>query len=292
MGGNNRKGSQSNKTPATDVNCPTDANCPTCKSTADGDALLCDLCQLWFHAECVDIDDKSFHLLKKLDQLWFCPTCKPAGKKFFQLDAKLNNLEKRFDTFEKTVISNFELVLNLLHNQTALSENQTVPYSNASQLDVNKIVVDAVRDAMEAESKKYVAVLENFDTPNDDKLLEDVKTFVRKAGFDPALVQQVRRSGPVIQSRNTGRDLPRIVKVKCDSEATRNDLLKSVIRYCDKGKVSKVFARPDRTWQQREKLRRLHIELDAKRAAGEENWFIDRNVYVLKRGTRKLIPRA
>ena len=58
-------------------------------------------------------------------------------------------------------------------------------------------------------------------------------------------------------------------------------------KYAQRGKVSRVFARPDRTWQQRESLRQLHQQLTKKKQAGEDYWYIDRNVYELKRDERK-----
>jgi len=119
-------------------------------------------------------------------------------------------------------------------------------------LDINKIVVDTVRDAMEAKAKKVVAVLENFETDDDEDLTTEVVAFVKKVGFEE---KHGHRSGPVVKSRTTGCDLPRIVKVTCESETTRNELINAVAKYTNKGRVSKVNARPDRTYQQREKLR-------------------------------------
>lgn len=274
-----RKGSQS-KSGKSD-------HCPTCKESADGNALHCDLCLQWFHSDCVGLDENAFNVLSRLDQLWLCPTCNPVGKKLLRVEQKISILENRFELLEQKFLTKFDELTKIMEIIQAVPENKDF----SKNCDVNKIVVDAVRDALEADSKKYVAVLENFPTENDATLDNDVKLFIRKSGFDTSKITNTRRSGPVIKSRRTGDDLPRIIKVKCDSETSRNELVRAVAKYADRGKVSKVYARPDRTWQQREKLRRLHHDLDDKRAAGENYWFIDRNVYELKRDNRKFLPR-
>lgn len=263
--------------------------CPSCKESADdGKALHCDLCLQWFHADCVRLDENAFNVLSKLDQLWLCPTCNPVGKKLLRVEQKLSILETRFELLEQKFVAKFDELTEMLHNLPIAADKKDI----SSTCDVNKIVVDAVRDALEADSKKYVAVLENFPTENDATLENDVKALIHRSGFDTSKIVNVRRSGPVIKSRRTGEDLPRIIKVKCDNESSRNELVRAVAKYADRGKVSKVYARPDRTWQQREKLRRLHQDLDDKKAAGENYWYIDRNLYELKRDNRKFLPRA
>jgi PHD-finger len=271
------------------------AHCPICKTKAESETLQCDLCNEWYHAKCVDLDDVAFDVLAKLDQLWFCPACKPSGKKLFHMERKILVLEKRFETFEKTVVSKFDELIPLIEQFSdflAAKKTETSILPQAASFDVNKLVVDCVRDALEAEGKKTTAVFENFQTVNDDNLDRDVQSFVTKVGFDTTKIVNIRRSGPVLKSRSNGRDLPRIIKVKCDSESSKNDLIRAVSKYAQRGTVSKVFARPDRTWQQREKLRRLNKELFEKRSAGEDYWYIDRNTYELRRNDRKFIDRV
>lgn len=268
--------------------------CPCCKKDAEGTSLNCDLCSKWFHAECVDLDQTSFDVIAKLDQLlWFCPACKPTGKKLFVVDKHLCDLEKSFEEMKKDLNTKIELLTELV--QTSLqniNEQKQIPSQNlvasAQNIDINKIVVDSVRDALEAEGKKTTAVLENFESANDDQILGDVTDFVVSVGFDPKSILNIRRSGPTVKSRKNGQNLPRIVKVKCDSEQSRNNLIRAVMKSADRGAV---YARPDRTWQQREKLRRLNAELHEKRQAGDNHWYVDKNTYELKRNV-KYMPRV
>lgn len=264
--------------------------CPKCSKAATGKVIQCDMCEDWFHITCVNISDNEHDVLSRPDTFWLCPTCKPIGKQLFRVQTDISTLSTRFDTLEGTVTTLIGDFAKLLEKFSRILEKQesAAPASK----DLTSIVVSSVRDALEAEAKKTTAVLENFQTANDATLLTDVTNLVTTAGFDATQIVSVRRSGPVSQNRRTGADMPRIVKVKCDSESAKAALIKAVTAYSQRGTVSKVRARPDRTWQQREKLRQLHGELQEKRDAGENFWFIDYNVYELKRDRRKFMPRV
>ena len=177
-----------------------------------------------------------------------------------------------------------------IDNFGVVADNHIFP--KTEHIDVSKLVIDAVKDTLEAEAKKIVVVFENLETVNDENLLEDVKQLAESARFDTQKIVNVRRSGPIIKSRKDGADLPRIVKVTCVSETARNELIRAVAKYADKGRVSPVYARPDRTYQQRQKLRQLHVEIEEKNAKGENYWFIDRNTYQLKRDNQKFLSRV
>ena len=275
------------------------SKCPACDEDADGTVLKCDLCSYWFHAECVSLDKNSFDVIAKIDQLWFCPSCKSTGKKPFVIEKQISILEKRFGNMEKTFNDKFDSLATFLSDQLQnLNENRQAAFPTtavSSPVDINKLVVDSVRDALEAEGKKTTAVLENFPSENDDDQIENIEevvtAFVQQTDFDVSKIVGIRRSGPVLKSYKTGEDLPRIIKVKCDSETSKIQLIKAVSKFAEHGKVSKVYARPDRTWQQREKLRRLNTELGQKRAAGENYWYIDRYTYELKKDDKKFIER-
>lgn len=262
------------------------SQCPKCNVDVDEDskAIHCDLCQMWFHAACLNLDDASYKVVAALDQLYLCPTCLPLGKRFFALEHKQLDIEKRFSCLETSINMKLDQLAKQIGAQNMVALKNPPP----ADIDMNKIVVSAVKDALEADSKKTTVVLENFETTDDDANFEyDVKRLATTAGFDAAKIVSVRRSGPVIKSRRNGVDLPRIVKVKCDSESSRADLIRVVTKFADHGKKSKVYARPDRTWQQREALRNLNVELAEKRDAGETDWFIDRNMYQLKQFVQK-----
>jgi len=276
--------------------------CAKCDVELDGNMIRCDHCLGWFHSKCVGLNDNSFAVVKEIEQLFFCKRCKIPGKRLFELEKQVSSLGKRFDGFEREMNEKMKKLCDVVDTFVSSTFPPFPAFPTSQQdlsqlapprepLDINKIVVDTVCDAMEAEAKKVVAVLENFETDDDDDLATEVVAFVKKAGFEEKHVHHVRRSGPVVKSRTTGRDLPRIVKVTCDSEATRNELIKAVAKFTNKGRASKVYARPDRTYQQREKLRRLNKELEEKQV-GEDYWYIDRNIYELKRNVTKFLPRA
>ena len=265
-------------------------HCGQCKKPCDGDILYCDLCNFWFHSICVNVDKQTFSVIAKMDQLWFCPACLPMGKKLFTLELKFSNLEKTFQTFESSILNKIDQLSAKIDNFGVVADNHIFP--KTEHIDVSKLVIDAVKDTLEAEAKKIVVVFENLETDNDENLLEDVKQLAKSARFDTQKIVNVRRSGPIIKSRKDGADLPRIVKVTCISETARNELIRAVAKYADKGRVSPVYARPDRTYQQRQKLRQLHVEIEEKNAKGENYWFIDRNTYQLKRDNQKFLSRV
>lgn len=260
--------------------------CPACNLSVAGKAIHCDLCELWHHPSCVNLDDVAYGVLANMDQLWFCPRCIPTGKRIFRMELQLQTLETRLSSLEGSVTSRLNELTDVVAKLSAPNHFEN-PVGN-----LNQLITSTVREALEADAKKTIAVLENFETEDDSLLETSVKSFLDKAGFDGNKVLKVRRSGPTITSRRTGQPLPRIVKVECDSEVTRNDLVRTVAKYVDRGKVSKIYARPDRTWQQRETLRKLNAQLQAKRDAGDDSWYIDRNIYELKCNARRMFPRV
>lgn len=272
----------------------TASSCPKCSIAVgkDDKGIFCDFCSCWFHAVCVNLSDAAYEIYAESSQLFFCPSCLPSGKRFFQLDKELSGLKKNFLNLEANINQKFE---QLNESIKKLSENfkslQKISCTTNIDNDSNKLIVSAVKDALEAESKKSTVVLENFLVKNDQKVVEEVRSFASAVGFQPEKIINIRQSGPIIKSRKTGADLPRIIKVKCDSETSKIELIKMVAKFADRGKRSKVYARPDRTWQERERLRQLNQELAEKLDTGDNDYYIDRNAYELKRKTHNF-PRV
>lgn len=85
-------GDRSRQLPA----CP----CGTCKKDVKGNqkSLQCDLCSLWYHAACQNVDDDTYRIITKDSNAenshiqWYClPSCKLLNKKFVNSFAKLEN---------------------------------------------------------------------------------------------------------------------------------------------------------------------------------------------------------
>lgn len=259
--------------------------CSVCAALVTTKGLCCDYCNRWLHTSCVNMDDKVYSVINSLEQLYFCPSCLPTAKRLIQLESRMANLEQKFDTFtdninkklDKIIASDFGIPP--LQNFPTISTSNNMSSKNTTPA-LSDMIISAVNDALEAESKKSTVVLENFTNNSDSTLEDDVKTFITSAGGDASKIVNIRRSGPVLKSRQ-GSDLPRIVKVKCDSETSKKDIIIAVTKFADKGRHSKIRARPDRTWQQRETLRKLRQELIEHREKGEQDYFIDYNRYKL-----------
>mgnify|MGYP003477405861 CR=1 FL=1 len=101
--------------------------CGQCKKPCDGDVLFCDFCNVWFEANCVNLDKQTFATIAKLDQLWFCPTCLPMSKKFFTLELKFTNLEKKFQIFESSMLSKIDELSAKMDSFGVVPDNNLFP---------------------------------------------------------------------------------------------------------------------------------------------------------------------
>jgi hypothetical protein len=267
-------------TSASNENC----SCPICSSDVDDDenGLICEFCMHWVHASCMEINDDAYDVYSKSKQPFFCSNCLPSAKRFLRLENRLDTMEKRFSDFEAKIIAKLDKI------QSTVTSGINSNPSFASPGSTTDLIVSVVKNNLEAEAKKETAVFLNFGVDNDGDLLNNVQKLADEAGFNKDRIISARRSGPVIKRRD-GTDLPRILKVTCDTPASKNELIKSINAFTkDDNAMDRIHARPDLTWAEREQARQLRKQLSEKFATGDKSYSIDYNRGMLVKRAPKL----
>ena len=80
-------------------------NCGKCKKEVQNvgtNAVICQICSVWFHYPCVGINDKDTSLLQNQQIYWFCIDCNPAAstliEQIYQLKAAQETLKSTIET--------------------------------------------------------------------------------------------------------------------------------------------------------------------------------------------------
>ena len=92
-------------------------NCPSCEKKVgdDENSMFCNLCECWYHIDCVMFPKDVYDILSKHEDLtsikWFCPTCKPKSDEALE---KNSSLEKKTETLseDSRTVKNDVIALN------------------------------------------------------------------------------------------------------------------------------------------------------------------------------------
>lgn len=95
------------------------------------------------------------------------------------------------------------------------------------------------------------------------KDLETIIALAKQAGIDDFEPEEVIRIGKIQPSR------PRLLKIKCKSQQTRNFVLKGARNLRSSEEFKNIFLNADQTLSQRTKSKLLRAELQNRREAGE-----------------------
>ena len=244
-------------------------NCPSCEKKVGDDecSMFCNLCELWFHIDCVQFPKAVYDILSKHKDLesikWFCPTCKPKSEEALE---KYCSLERKTETLSEDMI-------------TVKNEVETLK-TTISNI-VKKEIFDGLGERQEIERRKMNLVVYGLPEPDidqsiawdtDKKVQHDTDT-VRNIFVNELGAALSPREG-IVDSRRLGKktdDRPRPLKLVFNNmEAKRFVLVNAKnLRNSTDPIGKKLFVNPDLTPSQRKIQHELREEMWKQRENGK-----------------------
>jgi len=126
----------------------TKEKCKTCNKTTGCDIWLsCEICDGWFHASCVKVNDAAYKVLKELETChWFCQSCNlKMGKvipSIVKMSDRVNEIDGRVEKLEK---------------------EQKVQYGRYTKLEAKQ---EAYDQELKAVQVKFDAIFKEMDKTN------------------------------------------------------------------------------------------------------------------------------
>ena len=101
MSGNEVEEDNASSASSSDEDKDEDHDCGTCGKTVDGDCLLCEVCNIWYHRECQEINKTQYKMIKNTKSQFLVYRCKScieisSNSAIVQLSAKFDDLKKEF----------------------------------------------------------------------------------------------------------------------------------------------------------------------------------------------------
>ena len=273
--------------------------------------VLCDKCDLWFHASCQNIPKAAYEALVQFKVLsWFCPDCKKSLK---VSDAShLRSLEAKVDQIDKSMKDHMKLVAQSMKEQEKAVQDQTrilersvkeihsqkstyadivkgscsemvekvsakissIPQGSSTEADPRNMtgIVKAFDDFVDKDRRKNNLVVHN--------LPEDVAGSVaERSERDTKLFQEVIKDSfkmnvAVAKSFRVGKSVEnreRLLIVTLETPGVKQDVLRMAPQLRNSVKWSNIYITPDLTPAEREAARKVREELARRRKAGETN---------------------
>ena len=297
------------------------AHCGVCKAECENgqEALGCDLCDKWFHRECLKYTKGTYKAIIQVDEVkWFCKECNAKCKDTLSmiqlvmqridvLDGRNSASEKKHAALEKRVLRleqelEKERSITPTQNnneapQISLQQQQAAGESNAGNL--TKIISAELREIKEVEERKSNLIITEIPeeggtseegerkltaigvVEGDDTKKVVEKIFVKLGVNENIEIVEAKR----IPQRIAGQDgnNTRKVLVKLTNPKMQKIILEKAREMKRLGNGwEKSYISPDLTKKQREKAYQLRVEKRRRTEAGEMNLIIRNGAVVVK----------
>jgi hypothetical protein len=156
------------------LNC----KCGTCMKKVVSDGVQCEICSLWFHCKCQQINDELFGTLTRYEKEihWFCNGCRKGATKLLsilaELQKKLDNLEEYLEKSRNDWRK--ELSQTAIDLQSKWSSHIAVLEKDdlTSRLEIQQKITNLIdkTDASEVSLKTRMDILDNRITSENAKL--------------------------------------------------------------------------------------------------------------------------
>lgn len=278
--------------------------------------LLCELCDWWYHIGCqkVGVEEYNLHKEKKIKSKWFCLKCNTSFKtlKKVNRDMKDENValkiaykdkEEENLTLKRTSTEIEQENITLRENNKQLTDQVKKLEAKIENLRIQlkKEILEEVFEELEERNEKerkknnlLIFGIEEADYASRQEkvegelnicvqVFEEIQSEVRNEDIVETFRIGKRRNVGEIEGRGEERQTqarkkPRPILVKLRDERTKWNIIKraKTIRQSRIDTLKNVWIVPDLTMRERERDRELRQELQEKRDAGEEGWFIRR----------------
>ena len=275
--------------------------CGQCNKSSSGcAAVLCNICELWHHWECVPgMSRKSYEQLATMKEtmgysFFLCGKCDKVhkkvwstvtnlGKKIDAMDERLKKLEKRLDDYESR------------NTETAMKVDKVETRTVAVASEVKETVVNELK---EQENRKTNIVLYNLkESLSEDgierkkhdqgeiaSLLQQIKlprsvkddiVQIRRLGKIPPTQVEAGEDTDAQSCEATNRFKPRPLLIAFKSPSSRKEILANANKLTNSS-FSQVSICPDLTKTQQIEDRKLRYEV---KKLNEENLIDDKGVF-------------
>lgn len=251
----------------------------------DDKGIQCELCELWFHASCQNMQEGQYKALVEDSESdspvlhWFCCYCDRSAVKILSGFMKM---QKQIDDLQQEV----QAAGSRLNEIEAgnLSEGMVAAMGNIAEVKVKEGSQDVRKDFLDMEKRRFNAIVfgmaesdsrepearKKFDTEATNKLLLSLGI----NSIKPSHLFRIgaMKEGP--QSSPLGK--PRPLKLVFRHEWEKHEVVSKFIQ-CKKAKsviVSELSISNDRTRWEQEEYNRLKLELAERRESGEQDLMI------------------
>ena len=277
---------------------------------ADGEAIQCDLCCVWVHAECEGVSTEQYEKLSGIAstlcnvayycQLNCCHTrikqliasfiCQPVNGNGHvaellnehaaqgeSLSSKVVELSTQTSALEKQIKETLSSLgkLTLQSSSTSGSDNSGI---------VPNVATNLVDELIDRENRKFNLVIRNLPETAEGGGEVDKNHFKSLCSTLDLNVPSftVTRIGKKIEGKY------RVLLVRLPDLATKRQILSKSVQLRSKTTWKEVYVNPDLTRSERETQKLLRDELKARKEKGESDLIIRGNRIVKKRGTKNV----
>jgi hypothetical protein len=253
-------------------------SCGDCKDpVVEGErALECELCELWFHADCQKLSQQSYDLLLQLGTdssnfHWFCSHCNGGAVKCLKI---VSSIKQRQDDMAEELRQVSEKVSNLEQNLEGRVEleisKHTANMGKQLATDISKDLDSKIRgmvqESVQQDKRKLNVIIRNFpESPEDTKSVEEL---VRDKLKVNAQISGVERIG----NKPAQGDKPRMTRVTVKEISSKWEILrKAKLLASDMDpSIRSTYIGADLTREQRSREYELRTELKRRRGLGED----------------------
>ena len=258
--------------------------CGNCNKTTSGSAvLLCNVCELWHHWECVPgMTKEAYQQIVSMKEtmgysFFLCGKCDKVHKKVWQ---SVNILGKRVDAVEKR-LDKVEKLLEEHEKKNTETSKKVEKVETKSVVAASEVKVTVVNELQEQENRKTNIVVYNLreseaedgnDRKNHDltemaSLLQQIElpmtvkediASIRRLGKVPPVPDAAPQAAAAVPIDAPPRPRPLLITFK--SPSSRKDMLTNA-KKLSKSALAHVSIRPDLTKAQQTEDRKLRDEV-------------------------------
>ena len=274
----------------------TPAICIDCNQvvTDDDDGCECDVCELWFHAECQNVTPIVYQAITDEQERlsWYCNYCHRGAKKLIK---KIKKIEKKQDDDTKEIKSAVERITKLEESNNTTSERITKLEENNNETGGNPVNIDTlvaskvseeIEEYRERELRKLNIILHNVPESKEESVEERraddtrmIKEIARKINVLQIEITKIVRLG---EKPEAGKN--RLMRVTLENTTQKRNMLQNAkkLRDAKDGIMDKIYISPDLSKKAREKGKKLRDELNRRRKNGEANLVISKGKIITK----------
>lgn len=255
--------------------------------SSEDKALICSICDKWFHIKCQRVSVGDYDFLQKTDESiqWFCKQCKGASQKLFKMMTMVHKRQDQLETEVKNLSAIVSTCSNKLDTQSKTCESIGEQVNNIHQQLPHLItekVGEILSDRQEVEAREENFIIFNLNESEgkesrkkDVDLLQDIFTNILKV--ENVHLEDITRLGRYEKDS----DKMRPVRVAIKNRVVRGQILRNAHKLKNSETFKKVGIGRDLTKKQREANKALRKQLlKLKKDEPENNWAIRRDKLV------------